>query len=192
MATRPFNAEEVQVITEVVPGRRYVAEATIYTTNMYADKFNPMVRFTITSLDKHSCRLVVGFAIAYGKGANYFVKPIIQVGALKLLFPVVLSSSCCKLLQYSSCWSCSCYNLLQYSGLLIIYDHGCRRAWTAASAPILQRMSACWLHRTRCWRPGRQHRRLRSLHLPPRPQGGPPALEMSASAGALASALQLA
>lgn len=80
MATRPFNTEEVQHVCDVAAGSTYTVEAAIYTNNTYADKFNPMVRYSITAVDSGSCRLVVGFAIAYGKSASRLLRPIIQAG----------------------------------------------------------------------------------------------------------------
>lgn len=80
MATKAFHNEEVQFCSEYVPGQRYLVEAVVWTTAMYGDKFNPVIRYLITQHGKSMSRLQIKFAVDVKSSVSWVIKQAILKG----------------------------------------------------------------------------------------------------------------
>ncbi len=107
LASKPFQNEEVQTVTEMVPGQLYVVEAVSSTSAPYGDKFNVFFRYTVraeggggsggsTNSGSGSSTLHLVFHVEFLPAMNRMMRPMVA--------KAVDCESGYRYLAYYGCW----------------------------------------------------------------------------------------
>ncbi|MEW5308868.1 MAG: hypothetical protein WDW38_000793 [Sanguina aurantia] len=77
LASKPFQNDETQQLTTVMPGQRYVIEAFNTTTAPYGDKFKVWLRHYIVPSGPNSTLMLIEFGAEFLPSMNRLMKPVI-------------------------------------------------------------------------------------------------------------------
>lgn len=78
MASKPFQNDEQQQVTEFHKGHKYVVESLSLTSAPYGDKFKIYFRYTTQAAAKGTCTLLVEAMIEFLPSMSGLLKPVVS------------------------------------------------------------------------------------------------------------------